>query len=161
MGEDRLSCDELVALVRERGPKAVARLKWLDEIVDVTAAAAFTGLAVESVRTLSKPATRKQRTEAGRWSWPAPDLVVGGRQAWSLRTIVLARAQMPGQGRGAPPHRIRYDPAFRQAAVDQVRETGQSVAKAAVDLGVNEHTLSAWVAADRRGGGGVVDADTG
>jgi hypothetical protein len=155
MAESRMTCDELVALVQAQGPGGLKSLKWLDELVDVTGAAEFTGLAVESVRTLSKPAMRALKAERGQWAWPEPDHVFGGRQVWKLRTIVLARASMPGQGRGGPPRRTRYDAAFKANAVRAVRSTGMSVARAALNLGVNEHTLAAWVAADRRHSSGL------
>ncbi|GAA3097381.1 transposase [Streptosporangium carneum] len=42
-----------------------------------------------------------------------------------------------------------FDPEFRAGAVRIVRETGNSIAQVARDLGVNADTLSDWTRADR------------
>jgi len=107
-----MSCDELVALVREKGPKALNRLKWLDELVDVEGAAAFTGLKPLAVRSYhSQAQVRRGKGQTSRWMWPEPDRLFGGRPAWTLRSIVLGRASMPGRGAGGgrPWHKERGD----------------------------------------------------
>ena len=55
--------------------------------------------------------------------------------------------------------RRSFDREFRDGAVRIVRETGQSVAQVARDLGVNEGTLGNWVRRDQaeRAGGLSVD----
>ncbi|MTJ65535.1 transposase, partial [Nocardia seriolae] len=53
--------------------------------------------------------------------------------------------------------RRKYDAEFREGAVRIVRETGRPVAQVARELGVNEGTLTTWVARDlaqRDGAGG-------
>ncbi|WP_030518978.1 transposase [Nocardia sp. NRRL WC-3656] len=52
--------------------------------------------------------------------------------------------------------RRKFDAEFREGAVRIVRETGRPVAQVARELGVNEGTLTTWVARDRaqREGGG-------
>lgn len=45
--------------------------------------------------------------------------------------------------------RRQYDREFRRGAVQIVRETGQSIAQVARDLGMNPGTLANWVARDR------------
>lgn len=45
--------------------------------------------------------------------------------------------------------RRKYDAEFREGAVRIVRETGRPVAQVARELGVNEGTLTTWVARDR------------
>ncbi len=54
--------------------------------------------------------------------------------------------------------RSKLDQDFREGAVRIVRETGRPVAQVALELGVNEGTLTTWVARDRQrqaGEGGV------
>ncbi|WP_218022520.1 transposase, partial [Nocardia amamiensis] len=46
--------------------------------------------------------------------------------------------------------RRKYDAEFREGAVRIVRETGRPVAQVARELGVNEGTLTTWVARDRQ-----------
>ncbi|WP_067478692.1 transposase [Nocardia amamiensis] len=46
--------------------------------------------------------------------------------------------------------RRKYDAEFREGAVRIVRETGRPVAQVAHELGVNEGTLTTWVARDRQ-----------
>jgi transposase len=46
--------------------------------------------------------------------------------------------------------RRRFDPDFREGAVRIVRETGRSIAQVARELGINEGTLTNWVARDRQ-----------
>jgi len=57
--------------------------------------------------------------------------------------------------------RRKFDRDFREGAVRIVRETGKPIAQVARDLGVNEGTLSNWVARDRqsRAGDGVLTED--
>jgi transposase len=45
--------------------------------------------------------------------------------------------------------RRKYDAEFGEGAVRIVRETGRPVAQVARELGVNEGTLTTWVARDR------------
>ncbi len=45
--------------------------------------------------------------------------------------------------------RRKFDPEFRQGAVRIVRESGKPIAAVARDLGVNDGTLTNWVARDR------------
>ena len=45
--------------------------------------------------------------------------------------------------------RRKYDPDFKEGAVQLVRETGKPIAQVARELGVNEGTLGNWVAVDR------------
>ena len=45
--------------------------------------------------------------------------------------------------------RRKYDPDFREGAVQLVREMGRPIAQIARELGVNEGTLGNWVAKDR------------
>jgi transposase len=44
----------------------------------------------------------------------------------------------------------KYQPEFRDAAVEMVRTGNKPIAVVARDLGINEGTLGNWVAADRR-----------
>ncbi|MEU6584407.1 transposase [Nocardia sp. NPDC046763] len=46
--------------------------------------------------------------------------------------------------------RRKYDAEFREGAVRIVRETGRPVAQVARELGVNEGTLTTWVAQGRQ-----------
>jgi transposase len=46
--------------------------------------------------------------------------------------------------------RRKFDREFREGAVRIVRETGQSIAQVARELGIDEGTLANWVARDRR-----------
>jgi transposase len=46
--------------------------------------------------------------------------------------------------------RRTFDQEFRDGAVRIVRETGRPVAQVARELGVNEGTLTTWVARDRQ-----------
>ncbi|MFN8105265.1 MAG: transposase [Acidimicrobiia bacterium] len=57
--------------------------------------------------------------------------------------------------------RRRFDPEFRAGAVRLVRESGQSIAAVARDLGIHEGTLGNWVAKDRaaRGDDTVLSED--
>lgn len=48
-----------------------------------------------------------------------------------------------------PEKRNKYDPEFRQGAVQIVRETGKSIAAVARDLGINPGTLGNWVNKDK------------
>ena len=45
--------------------------------------------------------------------------------------------------------RSKYDPEFREGAVQIVRETGKPIAQVARDLGINDGTLGNWVKKDR------------
>jgi len=45
--------------------------------------------------------------------------------------------------------RQKYDPDFKEGAVQLVRETGKPIAQVARELGINEGTLGNWVAKDR------------
>lgn len=45
--------------------------------------------------------------------------------------------------------RRQYDPAFREGAVQIVRETRKPVAAVARDLGINAGTLANWVNKDK------------
>lgn len=150
MAEDRSSCHELVALVREMGPKSLNRLRYLDELVDMADAAKFTGLAVESVRSMYGRGQRRRKAGDVRWAWPEPDLLVAGHPAWKLRTLVLGRASMPGRGKGGAPTRTRFDAATRDQAVTMARETTKSAAQVAAELGINVHTVASWLTLDQR-----------
>ena len=57
--------------------------------------------------------------------------------------------------------RRKFDRDFREGAVRIVLETGKPIAQVARDLGVNEGTLSNWVARDRqsRAGDGALTED--
>ncbi len=55
--------------------------------------------------------------------------------------------------------RRSFDREFRDGAVRIVRETGQSVAQVARDLGVNEGTLGNWVRRDQAERAGGLTAD--
>ncbi|MDQ4033969.1 MAG: transposase [Actinomycetota bacterium] len=46
--------------------------------------------------------------------------------------------------------RRKFDEQFKEGAVRIVRETGKSIVQVARELGINEGTLSNWVAKDRR-----------
>ena len=48
-----------------------------------------------------------------------------------------------------PEKRNKYDPEFREGAVQIVRETGKSIAAVARDLGINPGTLGNWVNKDK------------
>jgi len=109
MGEERQTCAELVALVKDKGPRALNRIKWLDEIVDAAGAAEFTGLNVVAVRAYHGQGMRKRAAGGTGWAWPEPDITLGGRPGWKLRALVLGRAAMPGRGAGGgrPWHKER------------------------------------------------------
>lgn len=51
--------------------------------------------------------------------------------------------------------RRKFDPEFRQGAIRIVRESGKPIAQVARDLGVNDGTLTNWVARDRESRGGA------
>jgi len=57
--------------------------------------------------------------------------------------------------------RRKFDEDFKQGAVRLVRETGKPIAQVARDLGINEGTLSNWIARDRqsRAGDGALTED--
>jgi len=57
--------------------------------------------------------------------------------------------------------RRKFDRDFREGAVRIVRETGKPIAQVARDLGINEGTLSNWIARDRqsRAGDGALTED--
>ena len=55
--------------------------------------------------------------------------------------------------------RRKFDREFRDGSVRIVRETGQSVAQVARDLGVNEGALGNWVRRDRDERSGGLTAD--
>jgi transposase len=46
--------------------------------------------------------------------------------------------------------RRKFDAEFREGAVRIVRESGKPIAQVARELGINDGTLSNWVAKDRR-----------
>ncbi|MFE9324964.1 transposase [Nocardia sp. NPDC052278] len=46
--------------------------------------------------------------------------------------------------------RRKFDSEFREGAIRIVRETGRPIAQIACELGVNEATLTTWVARDRQ-----------
>ncbi len=129
----------------------LTRYKWLGEFADTTKAAAFLGLSVESVRTYHTQGTSRRRAGYSGWMWPEPDLVVARRPAWTLATLVIARATMPGRGRGGPSTRRHYDPEFKAAATGRVL-AGEPLKTVAADAGISAHTLSAWVTAARKSG---------
>jgi transposase len=52
-----------------------------------------------------------------------------------------------------PEKRRKYDPEFREGAVQIVRETGKPIAQVARDLGIHEGTLGNWVAKDKQARG--------
>jgi transposase len=45
--------------------------------------------------------------------------------------------------------RRKFDPEFREGAVQIVRETGKSIAEVARELGIGANTLGNWVKKDR------------
>lgn len=163
MGE-RLTCAELVVLVRDQGPQALHGMRWLGETTDAEGAAQFTGLSVSAVRMYHGAARRRRaRGEScrywpapgvpldGQWMWPEPDKTLGRRPGWKLRTLVLARAAMPGRGYRQS-GRTSYDGDTRERAVCDVLASlshGGSrrvaFAQAARRHGVNPHTLRTWV----------------
>ena len=90
---------ELIALVREYGPGSVSRLDWLEQVVGYDDAARFLEV---GVRTLRTDATRPP-TKDGTPRMPRPDQRLGRSPGWKLRTLVLHRASLPGQGaKGRP-----------------------------------------------------------
>jgi hypothetical protein len=102
------TCAELVGLVKEHGPGVLDGMGWLSQVVDVAGAAEFTGLKPGAVRSYHSHARRKRAAitagtltaaTAG-WLWPEPNQTFGGRPTWTLRTLVLGRAAMPGRGAG-------------------------------------------------------------
>lgn len=95
-----MTCDQLVALVRANGEQALDGMDWLDELTDVQGVADFTGLSVLTIRSYHGKSTQQYRPGSPRWSWPKPDMTLSGRPGWKLRTVVLARASMPGRGAG-------------------------------------------------------------
>lgn len=108
---NRRSCDELVALVKAKGPAVLRGLAYLDEIVDIDGAAEFTGLKPSAIRSYHGQARRKReelaglparerRRETPQWMWPEPDLTLAGHPGWKLSTLVVSRASMPGRGAG-------------------------------------------------------------
>jgi transposase len=52
-----------------------------------------------------------------------------------------------------PETRRRFDRAFREGAVQIVRETGKPIAQVARELGIHEGTLGSWCARDREARG--------
>lgn len=92
---------ELIMLVREKGPAALdAYAPAIDEATDVAGAAAW--LRIERA-TISRE--RSRRHPDGTPRWPKPDYPAGRSGSWRYRTLVLARAAMPGRGsagRGRP-----------------------------------------------------------
>ncbi len=57
---NRRSCDELVALVKAKGPAVLDGLAYLDEIVDIDGAADYTGLKASAIRSYHGQAKRKR-----------------------------------------------------------------------------------------------------
>lgn len=106
------TCAELVGEVSEMTVKQrdrhLAKIKWLDELVDSVGASEFTGLTRAAVQDYHRKAARrrylatlpKDQQPAGDWQWPVPDYVSGRSPSWKLRTLVVARATMPGRGAG-------------------------------------------------------------
>ncbi|HET9893661.1 MAG TPA: transposase [Streptosporangiaceae bacterium] len=153
--ETRLTCTELVDTVREMTPRQrdryLARHRWLGELVDMKTAATFTGLGYTTVQLYHRQAVRHRREgDDVAWMWPEPDGKFGRSPAWRLRTLVVARATMPGRGKGGAKTRRRYDDEFRASAVGLVLG-GKSVKRAASEVGIPAATLGPWVAQARKG----------
>src|SRR5580704_15044573 len=102
----------------------------IDEVVDLTGAAAFLGLrGPDSLR------RRQWRARAdGTPDWPKPDLELGQSKGWKLRTIVIHQAEAPGRGH----HGSALAPIAGDAAVYL------SVADIAGHFGVAANTVHSW-----------------
>ena len=105
--EDLPPAPELVAAVREainagQDPAVVLDryAPAVDVLADASAAGAFLGMSRASVYQ-----ERSRCNADGSPRWPASDVPAGRSGLWKYRTLILHRAQMPGQGsagRGRP-----------------------------------------------------------
>lgn len=148
MAAERPKCAELVTAIkgmtaRDRD-QYLQQFPWLDDLADTNTIAAWTGIAPTSI---TDYLTRKT---AGPRRWPRPDESFGGRSTWRFRTILLFRASQPGKGTNRPPKRRRYSDEFKRRAVAVTSQPGRTPESVAAELGMNLHTLRAWITQSRK-----------